>query len=156
MFDKNSDYARNKRADAIVYIKASGAPALLTRADFSSEDEYLRWKLWSNAEYKQAEQSGRSFFDNCISLDESLDCVEAVASVEDELIGRINETEYAQHRAALMEKVKNILTRKQYRRLWKLHVDGFTMTAIAVSEGVTEPSVSERISRAEKNISIFF
>ena len=51
MFDKKSDYAQNKRdKDAIVYISVTES-ALLTCADFASEDEFMRWKHWSDSNY---------------------------------------------------------------------------------------------------------
>ena len=44
MFNKKSEYAQNKREkDSIIYISVNGL-IRLTRADFSSEGEFLRWK----------------------------------------------------------------------------------------------------------------
>lgn len=44
MFDKKSEYALNKYdQDSIIYISVSGR-IRLTRADFSSEEEFLKWK----------------------------------------------------------------------------------------------------------------
>lgn len=44
MFNKKSEYAQNKREkDSIIYISVNGR-IRLTRADFSSEEEFLRWK----------------------------------------------------------------------------------------------------------------
>ena len=43
MFNKKSEYAQNKREkDSIIYISVNGR-IRLTRADFSSEEEFLRW-----------------------------------------------------------------------------------------------------------------
>lgn len=157
MFDKKSDYALNKRnQDAIAYISATGATVLLTRADFSSEAEFLQWKAWSDGDYKAAEQEGRGFYDNCISLDERLDCIGAVVSAEETLIATLTEAEQSRASAELFAKVMRCLTRKQFRRLWMFHVDGMSITTIAHSERVSQPSVSESIARAEKNISVFF
>ena len=48
MFDKKSEYALNKYdQDSIIYISVSGH-IRLTRADFSSEEEFLKWKAWSD------------------------------------------------------------------------------------------------------------
>ena len=42
MFDKKSDYALNKQdQDSIIYISVNGR-IRLTRADFSSEEEFLK------------------------------------------------------------------------------------------------------------------
>ena len=55
MFDKKSEYALNKYdQDSIIYISVSGR-IRLTRADFSSEEEFLKWKAWSDADYHQTE-----------------------------------------------------------------------------------------------------
>ena len=44
MFDNKSDYALNKKdQDSIVYSGSDGHVARITRADFSSEEEFLFW-----------------------------------------------------------------------------------------------------------------
>ena len=54
MFDNKSDYALNKKdQDSIVYSGSDGNIARITRADFSSEEEFLFWKSWSDADYKE-------------------------------------------------------------------------------------------------------
>lgn len=59
MYNRNTDHARNKRdADAIVYQDASGNTIRLTRADFASEEEFLIWKAWSDADYHRTEKAG--------------------------------------------------------------------------------------------------
>ena len=51
MFDRKNDVARNKkRADAIVYAGAADE-VVLTQSDFESEEEFRRWKAWSDADY---------------------------------------------------------------------------------------------------------
>ncbi len=91
MFDKKSDYALNKRVkDAIVYISAAGVPVLLTRADFANDEEFQLWKAWSDGDYQDTERSGRSFYDSYIPLDEHLDYIGAVPSIEDELFTRLS------------------------------------------------------------------
>ena len=52
-----SDYAANKTdAEAIVCRSATGEDVRLTRADFESDEEFQRWKGWSDADYKQSER----------------------------------------------------------------------------------------------------
>ena len=54
MFDSKSDYALNKKdQDSIVYSGSDGHVTRITRADFSSEEEFLFWKSWSDADYKK-------------------------------------------------------------------------------------------------------
>ena len=61
MFDPKSDYALNKKdPDAIVYIDAAGTLTRLTLADFSSPEEFQRWKAWSDESYHQIEKYGET------------------------------------------------------------------------------------------------
>ena len=93
MFNKKSDFSLNKREkDAIVYISITGY-VRLTRMDFSSEKEFQKWKNWSDKDYRANEQAGRGFYDNIIPLDEKLNMIGAVASIEDKLFGQLEEAE---------------------------------------------------------------
>ena len=66
MFDRKNDVARNKkRADAIVYAGAADE-IVLTQSDFESEEEFRRWKAWSDADYKQTEKTMRRDYDHVI------------------------------------------------------------------------------------------
>lgn len=50
MFDNKSDYALNKKdQDSIVYCGSDGYVAHITRADFSSEEEFLFWNSCSGS-----------------------------------------------------------------------------------------------------------
>ena len=84
MFNKKSEYAQNKREkDSIIYISVNGR-IRLTRADFASEEEFLRWKQWSDEDYYETERRGRGYYDNGVPLDENISAAGAVASAEDE------------------------------------------------------------------------
>ena len=94
MFDKKSEYALNKYdQDSIIYISVSGR-IRLTRADFSSEEEFLQWKAWYDADYHQKEKEGRSFNDNRVALDDYLDVVGAEQSAEDECFSKLYEAAF--------------------------------------------------------------
>lgn len=63
MFDPKSDYALNKMApNAIVYMDAAGEETRLTCADFSSLEEFQRWKAWSDENYHDTEKASHVFF----------------------------------------------------------------------------------------------
>ncbi len=52
-----SDYVANKTdAEAIVCRSVTGEDVRLTRADFESDEEFQRWKGWSDADYTQSER----------------------------------------------------------------------------------------------------
>ena len=153
MFDNRSDYAQNKRdKDSIVYISVTG-PVRLTRADFPSEAEFLKWKRWSDGNYHAAEKAGRCHSDNCLPLmAEYLDLIASGPSVEDDLFLRLAEAERARTRALQMVQIRSCLTQKQFRRIWLLCVEEMSVEAVAAAEGVTHQNVSKSIIKARKKL----
>lgn len=161
MFDTKSDFALNKfDRDAIVCRSVTGVHIRLTRADFASEEEFLRWKVWSDGDYYDTEKDGRGFYDNGIPLDPRVDKLGAVPSIEAGILAALDaaeaSAEQAQRTAVLMEQIRACLTETQYRRLWMLHARKMNVTAIARAEGISKASASRSISAALKNISKFF
>lgn len=80
MSDKKSDYALNKREKNTIVYTSTTISIRLTRSDFDSEDEFQKWKKWSDGDYEETDRNGRGFYDNIISLDEKLDMIGAVRS----------------------------------------------------------------------------
>ena len=161
MFDTKSDFALNKLdRDAIVCRSVTGVHIRLTREDFASEEEFLRWKVWSDGDYYDTEKDGRDFYDNGIPLDPRVDKLGAVPSIEAGILAALDaaeaSAEQAQRTAVLMEQIKACLTETQYRRLWMFHARKMNVTAIARAEGISKASASRSISAALKNISNFF
>ena len=161
MFDTKSDFALNKfDRDAIVCRSVTGVHIRLTRADFASEEEFLRWKVWSDGDYYDTEKDGRDCYDNGIPLDPRVDKLGAVPSIEAGILAALDaaeaSAEQAQRTAVLMEQIKACLTETQYRRLWMFHARKMNVTAIARAEGISKASASRSISAALKNISNFF
>ena len=139
MFDKKSEYALNKYdQDSIIYISVSGR-IRLTRADFSNEEEFLKWKAWSDADYHQTEKEGRSFNDNRVALDDYLDVVGAVQSAEDEFFSELLKADAQAEEKALREKrlaaLKAILNAKQ--------IAGFGCTMLKGSLSPRLPDLKE-------------
>ena len=115
MFDTKSDFALNKfDRDAIVCRSVTGVHIRLTRADFASEEEFLRWKVWSDGDYYDTEKDGRDFYDNGIPLDPRVDKLGAVPSIEAGILAALDaaeaSAEQAQRTAVLMEQIKACLT----------------------------------------------
>ena len=143
MFDKKNDVARNKkRADAIVYAGAADE-VVLTQSDFESEEEFRRWKAWSDADYKQTEKAMRRDYDHMIY---GLDGKEFSVQEEDKQKDIfVDET-----------KIRAILTERQFKRLTLYVIRGMTVEQIAEQEGVTHQNVSKSIRQAKKKIKFFF
>ena len=109
MFDRKSDYALNKRhPDSIVCKSVTDVHIYLTRADFSSEADFLKWKEWADRNYHQMDKAGRGFYDNCLPLDERIDSMEP--SAEELLLRDIEQAGQEANCAVLMAKIKSCFT----------------------------------------------
>ena len=149
MFNKKSEYAQNKREkDSIIYISVNGH-IRLTRADFSSEEEFLRWKQWSDEDYYETERRGRCYYDNGVPLDENISAAGAMESAEDAYFREQMAKALCQER---MARVKALLTAKQYRRIWMYLAEGKSITEIAKAEGLSKASVSNSIAAALRKL----
>lgn len=150
MFDSKSDYAQNKLdKDAIVYSSATGIRIRLTREDFASEEEFLYWKRESDKDYHMREKAEHIQANHSISLESLPEKVAATHSSETEMI---EQQEREQLRQLLLAGLDNCLTVTQRRRLWLYCAKGWTAESIALSENVTQQSVSECIAAARKKI----
>ena len=155
MFDSKSDYALNKMdPEAIVCKSVTGVHVRLTRQDFDSEDEFLRWKAWSDGDYKGIESAGRSYYDNCITLTEDLKSTGT--SAEDAFFTPLLKAEDREQKIALLQQVKNVLTETQYRRLWMYYVEKMNETESAQAEHVGQPRICRSLCRAKKILKKFF
>lgn len=156
MFNKKSEYAQNKREkDSIIYISVNGR-IRLTRSDFSSEEEFLRWKQWSDEDYYETERQGRGYYDNGVPLDENISEAGAVESAEDAYFRELMADEIETARKALCQeriaRVKALLTARQYRRIWMYLAEGKSITEIARDEGLSKASVSNSIAAALRKL----
>ena len=58
----------------------------------------------------------------------------------------------AGERKLLINKIKSVLTEKQFRRLWLYYVEGKTEQQIADIENVGQPRIVKSISSAKKRV----
>ncbi len=156
MFNRKNTYAQNKlNRDSIIYPSVTGR-IKLTPADFSSLDEFQKWKEFSDKDYAERAKAGRSF-DDCLSLDLFGDSI-GNGSIEEILFGEseTDKTKTAEQRAELLSKFKGALTAKQYRRLYAYYVENMNQSEIAEREGVGQRRVSASITAGEKIIHKLF
>ena len=143
MYDRRSDYALNKYdQDAIVCRNVTGEHVRLTRVDFIGEEEFRKWKAWSDQDYRDAEAAGRGFYDNSLPLDELF--MAADSSMEELILEALDRTEHDVARAVLVKQIRSGLTEKQFRRLCMYYLAGMREGEIAALEGVGQ----QRISRS--------
>lgn len=151
MYDSKNDFALNKLdPKAIVCRSATGVHIRLTQTDFTSEEEFDRWKKWSDGDYYDTIRSGRDFYDNCIPLEETWNTTGV--SAEDAFFIPLLKAEQEQQRAALLQQIKSLLTKMQYRRLWMHIVNGLSVEQIALHDNVSHQSISQCLALAWKRI----
>jgi len=154
MFDNTSDFALNKLdREAIVCKSATGLHIRLTREDFVSEEEFKHWKKWSDGDYKKIESEGRGFYDNCVSFSEASTSLDI--SAEDIFFAPLVKVDQEKQRAAILQQVKSVLTKTQFRRLWMYCINAMTVEAIAADEHIAHQNVSKSIRAAWVKIKKF-
>ena len=154
MFDPKSDYALNKMdPEAIVCKSAIGEHIRLTRKDFSSDEEFIRWKKWSDEDYHTEIKAGRDFYDNNVPLKENMDS--ECMSAEDVLFAPLLAQEAEERRRLCVQQIKDVLTETQFRRFWMYYADAMTVEEIADMEHIAHQNVSKSIRAAWKKIKKF-
>ena len=155
MFDRKSDYAMNKKdPDAIICKSVTDVHIRLTRADFSSDEEFQEWKAWSDQDYRDTEAAGRSFYDNSLPLDDRF--VSADSSMEELLLETVEQAERDAACAALVEQIRNRLTEKQLRRLRLYYLHGMTEAEIGKLEGVGQRRIATSLASGRKILEKIF
>lgn len=153
MLDTKSDYALNKvDKTAIVCPSVTGEHIRLTREDFSTEEEFERWKNWSDDDYHKIELAGRKE-DDCLSFEAQRDV--PTPSAEELFFAPYITAEQTELRQSLLAGFKTHLTEKQYRRMCLYYLEGKDEMEIAALEGVSQSSVSRSISSGAKNVERF-
>ena len=153
MFDSKSDYALNKKdQDSIVYSGSDGHVTRITRADFSSEEEFLFWKSWSDADYKETDYADSYFHRHTVGLDTIGDNAGNIPSTEKTRLDKTEREVQVQEAMELVQRISESLTEVQFRRLWLHHVQLENVRSIAKAEGVAHPSIVASITSAQRKI----
>lgn len=139
MFNRKSSYALNKKdPNAIVYMDANEAIIRLTREDFASEEEFLKWKSLSDADYHASEEAA-SIPAADICMEQAHDRVAAI-----------------RRSTQKVTQIRKHLTDTQFRRMWMYFVDGMTIDEIGKVEGVSHQAISLNITAAIRKIKKYF
>ena len=142
-----SDYELNaKDPDAIVYRDAYGNITRLTRADFSSEEEFQKWKAISDDDLHERHKGDLVEMKHTVSvglLSES--SMIAVPGPEQMMFEEMEADEYRQRVLEIMNILSGVLSKIQFRRLWMYVVDGLPQKEIAKKERTAQQQVSKSI-----------
>lgn len=153
MFDNKSDYALNKKGpNSIVYNGIDGGMVRIKKEDFSSDEEFLFWKSWSDEDYKETDYADSYYHRHTVGLDSIGDNIKNTSTPEEVLICKLERDEQIQGAADLVQMFSESLTEVQFRRLWLHHVQGENVRNIAQQEGVVHSCVVASITSAERKI----
>ena len=156
MFDRKSDYALNKtEPHAIVFKTAAGAYIRLHREDFLSEEEFLKWKGWSDENYRVVDVQNNAYTKLTVSLERIPEQI-GTLSPEQLLIEQYDQLDREQFCRLLLEGINTCLSETQRRRLLKYYFDGMTQEQIAASENVAHQNIAESLWRAKEKLKKFF
>ena len=150
---KRNIYAMNRQdPNAIVYLDSDGSTIRLTREDFSTEEEFLQWKEWSDQQYLQESRQEKSYWDRKVTIKDFDQRQGTPADSEALLLER--EERMAQKRAAqiVTKDIQRLLTKNQYRRLWLYGVMHMTEEEIGRLENVSHQAVSKSLRSAMRRI----
>lgn len=153
MFNNHSDYALNKKhKDSIIYTGNDGSIIHIHCNDFSSPQEFLFWKSWSDENYRQIDNAESYYHRHNVSLYIS-DIQAFTPSPEEIMINRMDNENKNKITMHLINTLHNILSKKQFRRIWFYYGLGLKVRHIAKIEGVTHPKIVKSIQSAKKKIS---
>ena len=154
MPDRKSIYTLNKKdPEAIVYTGADRRIIRLTRADFDTEADFLKWKAWSDENYHDEEKSDHVEDNHTAPLDEKAGAADGPEVIIEQ---RIEKQAQERYTAETVIRIKGQLTEKQFRRLWLYCVGGLTQQQIAEAEEVGQRRISTSITGAIKKIREIF
>ncbi len=151
MYDKKSIYALNKKdPDAIIYKDAMGNITRLTRDDFASEEEFLKFKKMSDENYRITENEEQKNNRRTVSLNAISDKATAAPSIEEILEEKQEKLRKAEINKLLRSSILKDLTEAQKRRLLMYYIGGLSEEQIAAKENVSHQAVSKSLQTAKK------
>ena len=157
MFNKKSSYALNKKApDAIVYMDVNEVIIRLTREDFASEEEFLKWKSWSDGNYHTEDNQDVVEGKHNMSIDGLSEAAFSIPAIDVVMERQHEKAERRRVASAMVSQIRDKLTETQFRRVWMYFVDGMTVDEIGTAEGVSHQNISKSIGSAMKKIKKIF
>ena len=157
MLDRKSIYALNKKdQEAIVYMDADRNIIRLTREDFDTEADFLKWKAWSDENYHDQEKRDHVHANHTFSMADIPYAVGATDGPEVVIEQRIEKQARERYSEETVIRIRGQLTEKQFRRIWKHCVEGMTEQEIAAAEHTSQSKISESITPGLKKIKRIF
>lgn len=157
MFNRKSIYALNKKGpDAIVYMDANEVIVRLTREDFASEEEFLKWKSWSDGNYRTEDNQDVVEGKHNTSIDDLSEAALSIPAIDVVMERQHEKSERRRMASTMVSQIRDKLTETQFRRLWMYYVGGMTVDEIGEKEGVSHQATSLSITTAIRKIKKYF
>lgn len=153
MYNKHSVYALNKEdRKAIVCPDVTGSPIRLTLDDFASEEEFMRWKQWSDQYYHMEDIGDVCEAKHTVPVEMVRSQNVSCPGPEADMLMQLERWERGKIASETVEQIRKIVTQRQFRRLWLYYVRGQTQQMIANEESVGQQRISVSLAAAKERI----
>ena len=138
MFNRKSSYALNKKdPNAIVYMDANDIIIRLNCKDFVSEEEFLKWKSWSDENYHTEDNQDVVEGKHNTSIDDLSEAAFSIPAIDVVMECKHEKAERRRMASAMVSQIRDNLTETQFRRIWMYYVGGMTVDEVGEKEGVS-------------------
>lgn len=153
MFQTKTQFALNKKEKgAIVFSDANEKPIRLTHDDFASEEEFARWKAWYLEDLREEELKNHTYLDHTLPMESIPENLVSIPSPEEIIEQFWEQVDRARLSDEMLVRIRECLTKVQFRRLWMYYAEGMTELEIAEREGVGQQRISKSIIAAKKKL----
>ena len=137
-------------------MDANEAIIRLTREDFASEEEFLKWKVWSDEDYHTEDNRDVVEDKHNMSIDTLSEAALSIPAIDVVMDRQHEKSARRKMASAMASQIRGKLTETQFRRLWMYYVDGMTVDEIGAAEGVSHQAVSLNIAATIRKIKKYF
>ena len=128
----------------------------LTREDFANEEEFLKWKSWSDGNYHTEDNRDVVEGKHNMSIDGLSEAALSIPAIDVVMEHQHEKFERRRVASAMVSQIRDKLTETQFRRLWMYYVDGMTVDEIGEEDGVSHQATSLSITTAIRKIKKYF
>ena len=128
----------------------------LTREDFASEEEFLKWKSCSDENYHTEDNQDVVEGKHNTSIDDLSEAALSIPAIDVVMERQHEKSERRRVASAMVSQIRDKLTETQFRRLWMYYVGRMTVDEIGEKEGVSHQAASLSITTAIRKIKKYF
>ena len=151
-----SGEGKEGQAGLYLFMDANEVIVRLTREDFASEEEFLKWKSWSDGNYHTEDNQDVVEGKHNTSIDGLSEAAFSIPAIDVVMERQHEKVERRRVASAMVSQIRDKLTETQFRRLWMYYIDGMTVDEIGEKEGVSHQAASLSITTAIRKIKKYF